>query len=427
MSDMKAALDAARIRLVNGGNTAPTLNPTPDSSSRDNTPITTAHSAGLPIVDISPFLDPESSRERRTETASAINAACINYGFFYLTGHGIPLSTLDKIIDLARQFFALAPSEKHKIKRFDAGHPSGGDGARGYQGLGENVTGGLQDMQEAIDLYAPWPADKREKGDGGDASVKTLQGENLWPANPPELRSAYEAYIADVKKVGAAVVHAMGVALGLGPPAAANPAPDDQDEQLFVRACEDSFWVLRMIAYPPLPSSHLDPPTTITSPSSSSSSSSSSNNNNNNNEDTTTTAQFSCGAHTDYGCITLLLTDPTPQALHIRLKDGTWLPASPLRGLFTVNIGDMMERWTNGIWKSTLHRVVHRGDGNGHGEARISVPFFFEPGFDAVVRPLDKCVARSGGKRVVEGEGTYGEHLLTKVFNNFYFSKRTEW
>jgi isopenicillin N synthase-like dioxygenase len=131
--------------------------------------------------------------------------------------------------------------------------------------------------------------------------------------------------------------------------------------------------------------------------------------------------QFSCGAHTDYGCVTLLLTDPTPGALQVQLKDGTWLNADPIPGAFVVNIGDMIERWTNGLWKSTMHRVIHRGQ-----QYRISVPFFYEPNFDAMVRPLEKCVEESGKKPIHQGS-TYGEHLLTKVFSNFYYSKRTDW
>ena len=125
-------------------------------------------------------------------------------------------------------------------------------------------------------------------------------------------------------------------------------------------------------------------------------------------------AEQSCGEHTDYGCVTLLLADPTPGALQVLLKDGkTWLNADPIPGAFVVNIGDMIERWTNGIWKSTKHRVIHRGEGY-----RVSVPLFFEPNFDAVVKPLEKCEERSGKEPMHQGS-TYGEHLLGKVFGNF--------
>lgn len=408
MSTLEVALDTAPLRLSEEDQMMPLSKPTPATSLRNSALIASARAEGLPMIDIAAFLNPDASREARLSTASAIHAACTNYGFFYLTGHGIPEERLDEIVSLARQFFDLDIEEKNKIKRFDAGGPEGGDGARGYQGLGENVTGGLQDMQEAIDFYAEWPKDKCTIREGGASAVTTLQGINLWPERPQSLRETYLRYIEDVKRVGAALVHAMGVALGLGP-VGTNPQESDEDEEIFLRACRDSFWVLRMIGYPPLPShsSSTSSPSLHT-------------------VESQEIGQFSCGAHTDYGCVTLLLTDSTPNALHVQLKDGTWLPADPIHGTFVVNIGDMMQRWTNGIWKSTLHRVIHRPDGDGKGKSRISVPFFFEPNFHALVKPLEKCVEIQGGRRV-EGKGTYGEHLLTKVFSNFYFSKRTEW
>ncbi|KAH8725167.1 hypothetical protein GQ44DRAFT_707865 [Phaeosphaeriaceae sp. PMI808] len=393
MSEVEVTLNAYRTRLADGGNSSPFLNPTPEQSGRYEKPIATAHNEGLPIIDLSAFRNPNSSQEARQTTARAINAACINYGFFYLTGHGIPISMLDQVISLARGFFDLPIEEKNKIKRFDAGGPENGDGARGYQGLGENVTGGLQDMQEAIDWYRPWPEDQKESNDGEPKSVKTLQGENLWPSQPEELKDVYLDYISQVKQVGEALVLAMGEALNLPSPTP-NASKSTQDSSIFVRNCDQSFWVMRMIGYPPLTTPHT-PGTDI--------------------------SQFSCGAHTDYGCVTLLHTDTTPGALQVQLKDGTWLPADPIPGAFVVNIGDMIERWTNGLWKSTMHRVIHRGD-----NYRISVPFFYEPNFDAVVKPLEKCVVESGVEPMHAGS-TYGEHLLTKVFNNFYYSKRTDW
>jgi isopenicillin N synthase-like dioxygenase len=393
MSEIEATLNAYRTRLADGGNSSPYLNPTPEQGGRYEQPIATAHNEGLPIIDLSAFLSPSSTQEELQTTAKAINAACVNYGFFYLTGHGIPVSKLDEVISLGRDFFELPLAEKDKIKRFDAGGPEGGDGARGYQGLGENVTGGLQDMQEAIDWYSEWPTDKKEPGDGAPGSVKTLQGPNLWPMQPDALKSVYLEYIERVKKVGEALVHAMGVALDLAPPST-DTDKSQEDSNIFVRNCDASFWVMRMIGYPPLTTPHT-PGTDI--------------------------SQFSCGAHTDYGCVTLLHTDTTPGALQVQLKDGTWLPADPIPGAFVVNIGDMIERWTNGLWKSTMHRVIHRGN-----KYRVSVPFFYEPNFEAMVKPLAKCVDETGGKPIHEGS-TYGEHLLTKVFSNFYYSKRTDW
>lgn len=128
-------------------------------------------------------------------------------------------------------------------------------------------------------------------------------------------------------------MHAMALALS------------STDPFIFSRHTDSSFWVLRAIGYPPLPSG---------------------------------ATGASCGAHTDYGCTTFLLADNTKGALQVRAKDGGWINADPVKGAYVVNIGDMMERWTNGLWKSTMHRVVHRG-----GTYRVSVPFFFEPNWDA--------------------------------------------
>ncbi|KAH7135909.1 hypothetical protein B0J11DRAFT_576464 [Dendryphion nanum] len=338
----------------------------------------------LPIIDISAFLQPASSAEARQKVANSVNRACVDYGFFYLTGHGLPISKLEQIISLARDFFALPVEEKNKIKRYDAGGPEGGDGARGYQGIGENVTGGKKDHHEAIDLYREWDHDARRDGRGGPGTSETLQGTNLWPSQPEELKDVYLEYIDKLKHIGTALVHAMGAGLDLGPPNEA-ASDDTEDELVFVRNTNKSFWVMRLIGYPQLSTPLAD-----------------------NNE-------ASCGEHTDYGCVTLLLADSTPGALQVLLKDDkTWLNADPIPGAFVVNIGDMIERWTNGKWRSTRHRVLHRGHG-----FRVSVPFFFEPNFNAVVKPLRKCVEETSKVPVHQG-GTYGEHLLGKVFSNFY-------
>lgn len=350
-----------------------------------STPPSSASS--LPIIDISPFLSPTSTPSARHATATALDTACTTYGFFYLTGHGIPTSKLDEVISLAREFFLLPLSEKNKIKRHPAGGVEGGDGARGYQAIGENVTKGRRDMHEAVDLYREWDHAPREEGMGGNGTCKMLQGPNLWPEEPRELKEVFEGYVEALQGVGKAVVRAMGLALGLAEEAGKDGS--EEDEEVFVRATEKSFWVMRMIGYPKLER-----------------------HDSNGSQDM---AAFSCGEHTDYGCVTLLLADPTPGALQVLLKDGkTWLNADPIPGAFVVNIGDMIERWTNGLWMSTRHRVIHKGDGY-----RVSVPFFFEPGFEARVRPLKTCVEKTGGVRKYE-ECIYGEHLLGKVGGNFY-------
>lgn len=320
-------------------------------------------SPSLPIIDISPFLSLSSTSLERAECARAIYDACHDTGFFYLRNHGIPCARTDEILELARSFFLDASDEeKSSIARQDAG-TGDGDGARGWQRVGENVTQGKRDWHEAVDLY-------RDMDDPRGPPYETLKGPNRWPSTPSPLKETYQSYIADLLKLGEVVVRAMGHAL------------DPEDEDVFVKQTTKSFWVMRMIGYPPLPS---EAPNT----------------------------GISCGEHTDYGCLTFLLADSTKGALQVQHRSGSWIDADPIPGAFVVNIGDMIERWTNGLWKSTKHRVIHRGR-----EWRFSVPFFFEPDFEARIKPLKSCIERTGGREKYD-EVVYGDFLRRKVEGNF--------
>lgn len=128
---------------------------------------------------------------------------------------------------------------------------------------------------------------------------------------------------------------------------------------------------------------------------------------------TATDEGISCGEHTDYGCLTILNQDDTRGALQVKAKSGEWINADPIEGCFVINIGDMINNWTNDLYKSTLHRVIHKGD-----NYRISVPFFFEPDFDAIIEPLASCVEKSGYPAKYS-KVMYGDHLYSKVSNNF--------
>lgn len=186
--------------------------------------------ATLPIIDISPFLDATTSPSARLETARALDHACRTVGFFYLSNHSIPLTELDQILSLAHDFFALPSSQKESIKMLPAG-TSDGDGARGYQTIGENVTQGKRDWHEGLDLYRPIP--------DTEPPYRAVMGKNKWPSR--EFQEVYEKYIEKLLKLGEAVMRAM--ALGLG-----------EREDYFQGMVDRSFWVMRAIGYPPLES-----------------------------------------------------------------------------------------------------------------------------------------------------------------------------
>ena len=116
---------------------------------------------------------------------------------------------------------------------------------------------------------------------------------------------------------------------------------------------------------------------------------------------------FACGAHSDYGFITLLLTDEHP-GLQIYHKE-VWMDVPSRPNAFVVNIGDMLERWTNGLFVSTKHRVLTSGD-----YERYSIPFFFEPTFETIVECLESCCSESNPPKYSYPSITSGQHLLNK-------------
>ena len=176
---------------------------------------------------------------------------------------------LDQIIgmrDLARDFFALPNSEKEKISITNT------DLSRGYQRLGQNITKYAKDWHEAIDYYAPVPPSNSSTSPHllNTLSTPCLKGTNPYPSYPPHFQQRVESYVEACKKVGAATMRAMAVGLGL-------------EETFFESMCGDSFWVLRMIGYPPLKRKGDDAQ--------------------GGEEDG---VGMSCGEHTDYGCLTVL-------------------------------------------------------------------------------------------------------------------------
>jgi isopenicillin N synthase-like dioxygenase len=130
---------------------------------------------------------------------------------------------------------------------------------------------------------------------------------------------------------------------------------------------------------------------------------------------------FACGSHSDYGMITLLLTDDNP-GLQVKLSD-SWIDVPPQIGAFVVNVGDMFERWTNGKFRSTVHRVIQPV----RGKERYSVPFFFEPDFDAVVECLEVCRGEDGPKYPPITAGRHLLNMYEKTHADFdYDGKKSE-
>jgi isopenicillin N synthase-like dioxygenase len=117
--------------------------------------------------------------------------------------------------------------------------------------------------------------------------------------------------------------------------------------------------------------------------------------------------EIGLGAHTDYECFTLLLQDSNP-GLEILSPDGYWISANPVQGGIVVNVADFLMRWTNGVYKSTVHRVVNRT-----GKERYSVPLFFSINYDEKVETLPSCVSESNPSKYPPI--TAGKYVLDRL------------
>eukprot|EP01098_Paradermamoeba_levis_P004297 TRINITY_DN1848_c0_g1_i2.p1 TRINITY_DN1848_c0_g1~~TRINITY_DN1848_c0_g1_i2.p1 ORF type:complete len:351 (-),score=115.65 TRINITY_DN1848_c0_g1_i2:108-1088(-) len=313
----------------------------------------------LPIIDISALVKDGATAEEKKKVGDELTRACREVGFFYVKGHGVSQEFIDGVFKIVKEFFDKPAEEKKKIKMNAKSFP------RGYQALGENVTQYQKDWHEAIDLYREGEVKDNSPG------AKTFAHPNLWPSDPSSFEPTIKKYIEEMKELGKQIMQ--GVALGL-----------NLEPNFFVdNYTNDTFWVMRIIGYPPLSSA-------------------------NGNQE----VGVSCGEHTDYGWLTIVNQDATEGALRVQNVKGEWITAEPIPGTFVMNIGDMLKVWSNGTFQSTKHKVINEGK-----RYRISIPFFYEPNFEALIEPHSLFVDE---KNEAKFKGIkYGDHLLTKVLNNF--------
>jgi isopenicillin N synthase-like dioxygenase len=314
--------------------------------------------ASLPIIDVAPLRTGGVEKQR---TATKINAACRQIGFFYAVGHGVDVSLQQRLHDLAREFFARPTAEKMRIEM-----SRGGKAWRGYFRVGDELTSGRPDQKEGL-YFGKELATDHPLVQGGTP----LHGPNLFPEAPAELRATVMEYMAALTELGQCLMG--GIALGLGL----------RESYFAEHGTSDPLTLFRIFNYPPPPSPEL----------------------------------WGVGEHTDYGLLTILLQDDAG-GLEVKCKS-SWVPAPPLAGSFVCNLGDMLDRMTRGVYRSTPHRVR-----NVSGRDRMSFPFFFDPNFFAKVRaidlpsgetPPDDRGSRWDKSSVHVFQGTYGEYLLNKV------------
>ena len=267
------------------------------------------------------------------EVAEEIGKSFEEYGFAVIRDHGIPADLIAKAEDLSKAFFAL-PDD---VKR--AYHLPGGGGARGYTPFG---TEKAKDAQ-VHDLKEFWHVG-RDLPEGHP--LAEFMAPNLWPSEVAEFRATFEALYAAFEKAGARVLEAIALHLGL-------------PRTWFASTVAEGNSVMRLLHYPPLTGADAE-------------------------------GAIRAAAHGDINTITLLL-GAEEAGLELLTASGEWKAVAPPEGALVVNIGDMLERLTNGKLRSTTHRVV-----NPRGEAayrsRYSMPFFLHFRPDFTIETLESCI-----------------------------------
>ncbi len=284
----------------------------------------------IPVVDLTDSFSTDFLK--RKAVAWEIHKACRDTGFFYIRNHGIPESVLQEQLGWGQKFFALPMDAKMAIKKQQT-HMR-----RGYEPMLTQIL----DLGSPADLKEDFQMANHLEPDHPLVRADTPNhGPNLWPNSLPGFREAVEDYHRRTTALGKHLFRCLALSLEM---------PEDHfDDGLAAPMCS-----IRLLHYPPQPAD-------------------------------ASFNQLGAGAHTDWGSITMLLQDANG-GLEVKSASGDWISATPIPGTLIVNLGDMVKRWTNDLYHSTLHRVK-----NISGKERYSVAAFFNPHYHYRVECLPTC------------------------------------
>lgn len=305
----------------------------------------------IPVIDLGQALVPGSPASAKV--AEQIRSAAVATGFFYVSRHGVPDELLASQFELTRVLMDLPLATRQALSVRNSAS------MRGFEALGEQTLDetALPDLKECFYCGMVYPPDHPYVLAGYQS-----YGSNQWPAEVPHAAAQCEAYIQAVLGLSRRLMQLLALSLAL-------------PETYFDETSHSPMVTLRMLRYPPHPAGADE-------------------------------RTFGAGAHTDWGAVTLLAQD-AHGGLEVALPDGTWVAAPPVPGTFIVNLGDMMPHWTNGLYRSSLHRVRNTLS---NGEPRYSIPFFYEPDYLALIEAVPGTIAP--GEKPLFEPCTAGEHLI---------------
>lgn len=318
----------------------------------------------IPRIDISPFLEGDAADKRRV--ADAVAAGCRDLGFLVLTGHGLDVAGLHNAFALTRGFMDLP------LERKDRWHPTGPAKQRGYHGFATRGLASTMDRVVPPDLRETLflgPLDDHQAHFAHLPAAETAYWRNTIPTEPAGMDAALIALYRDFEKLSERLLAIF--ALGL-----------DLAEDHFAARIDRHFSILSCHHYPALNA----PPQP---------------------------GQLRTGAHTDFGAMTILAMTDATGGLEVRMPDGQWRGVVAAPDELVVNLGDMMERWTNDRWKSTLHRVANPANLADAGSRRQSIGYFMHPNFNTPIECLPTCLDPGEAPRYAAI--TAGEHIAMKI------------
>ena len=294
----------------------------------------------------------------------AIDAACTDIGFFTIAGHGVPAALVDRMLETSRAFFDLPAAEKQRVAR---PRP---EQSRGYIALGaENLSYSRGDASttDLKEFFAIGPVDVPDEAYYRRPEAYRPSRRTSGRSGPRSCGRVWTEYYRAMEGLAARLMRLFALALGL-------------PETFFRDKTDRHISGIRANHYP----EQVEPPAP---------------------------GQIRAGAHTDYGAVTILLPENVP-GLQVLNRQGAWVDVVAPPGTFVCNIGDLMQHWTNDRWISTMHRVVNPPRAAAAGNRRLSIPFFHQPNYDALIECLPTCCGPDNPPRYEPV--TSGQHRLTK-------------
>lgn len=286
----------------------------------------------MPVVDMSAFDARQPTSAASLAVAETVHRGLADIGLLYVENHGVEPALVRALMDGGRAFFALPRAIKESV----AMHRSG-RAWRGWFPLGGELTMGRPDWKEGLYLGLEHPPDHPDVLAG-----TPTHGANPWPGHPrvAELAGLVVEYLAAMTDLGQRLMSIIAVALGLS----AN--------YFLERFTSEPTVLLRMFHYP---------------------------------HDLAEPSMWGVQEHTDMVFLSMIAQDDCG-GLQVQTRAGEWLSVPIRKDAFVVNIGDMLEYWTHGLYRATPHRVRNPSDRD-----RLSVPFFFDPNWHATLAPIERA------------------------------------